>query len=122
MRYTKNDVLPLEPEHEQMIFDDDSLSVIDESVYIRLDQLVHNPEKPYLTYWEVTYMTDTSKTNVGETRVLTENIISTHEIPEVTESSASQQHFETPTKEPVEEQTYVYSESETEESLLADPL
>lgn len=98
MRYRKNQTLLLEPEHESVIVDDDEVEEAVEPIRVKLKQRIHSDQNPFITYWEIKYLRMTPSHNVGDTRVLTENMMSNYVVPEVSEIP-----------------------EDTEESILAEP-
>lgn len=85
MRYRKSQTVLLEPEHESVIVDDDEVEEAVEPIRVKLKQRIHSDQNPFITYWEIKYLRMTPSHNVGDTRVLTENMISNYVVPEVSE-------------------------------------
>jgi hypothetical protein len=80
MRYSKNQTLLLEPEHESVIVDEEDVEKEVEPIRVNLEQRIHSDQNPFITYWEVKYLRMTPNHNVGDTRVLTENMLLNYEI------------------------------------------
>jgi hypothetical protein len=85
MRYRKNQTLLLEPEHESVIVDGDEVEESVEPIRVKLKERIHSDQNPFITYWEIKYLRMTPSHNVGDTRVLTENMISNYVVPEASE-------------------------------------
>lgn len=79
-KYVSNQVLELEPEFEQRIYDDDEIQTVDETVTVECRELVHNDDNPFITYWEIVYEDDTLVADEGETAIVDEYTLAGYEV------------------------------------------
>jgi len=79
LRFTKNEVIHLEPEHEQVILVGER-EIADESVRVKCSNRVHIPDHPHVTYWSVEYLDETPNNAIGDTRVIAETTLSSHQV------------------------------------------
>lgn len=93
MRYNKNESVLLEPEHESLIFENDTELGV-EPVRVILRERIHNHNKPFVTYWEIEYVSDTPNHSVGEMRIVTESLISNNEVPRLVQITEDEEKSE----------------------------
>lgn len=130
MRYSSDTTLSLEPCHERMLLGDEEIDLADHNIQIQLDQRIHNPSNPHVTYWEITYLGETPTHEIGDTRVVTENLLTTYEIVEGSSATSEYDVFCDPNEfseetVPEENQLTVVDDSSRDSNdtttLLTDP-